>query len=171
MKHLRRILILSLAVLTVLSLFSACGEKLRDDLTSEQIMEKVLAAIPTEKGYIKEESFLESDWGENAQTLLDGVSDRHIVISGDSANNVDEVGIFHVKDSAKTEELRAIVQTYVDGRVLRFRDLLAGYNPQELPKLDEAKVEVRGNYIYYSILSEDATAKALTAFENALKAD
>ncbi len=171
MKHLNRILILSLALLTVLSLFSSCGEKLRDDLTSDQLMEEVLAAIPSENGYVKEDSFLESEWGENVQTLLDGVSDRHIVISEDSANNVDEVGVFHVKDSAQVEDLKDIVQAYVDGRVLRFRDLLAGYNPQELPKLDEATVEVRGNYIYYSILSEEATGKALAAFESALKAD
>ncbi len=171
MKHIKRILVLSLTVLTVLSLFSACNEKLRDDLTSDQLMEKVLAAIPAEAGYIKEESFLESDWGEGAQALLDHVSDRHIVISEDSANNVDEIGVFHVKKEAKVDELKAIVDAYVQGRVLRYRDLLAGYNPEELPKLDEATVEVRGNYIYYSILSEETTTKAIAAFKSALTAD
>ena len=171
MKRFKQLLILSLAALTLLSLLTACKDSYRDDLTSAKVMEEVLAAIPSESGYVQEESFLESDWGENLQLLLDSTSDRYIAISENSANNVDEVGIFHVTDSAKVEEMTAIIEAYVEGRVLRFRDLLASYNPDELPKLDEAAVEVRGNYIYYSILSEDATAKALAAFKSALKAE
>ena len=170
----KRLLLLSLVLLMTLSLLTACGgEKYRNDLTSAQVMESITAAIPSEEGYrqVSDSYISASMWGENYAVLLENSADYYIILSEKSDVNIDEVGVFHVKDSAKVEELKAIVETYVEGQTLRFRDLLASYNPDELPKLDEATVEVRGNYIYYSILSEDATVKALAAFESALKAE
>ena len=168
----KRILLLSLAVIMILSLLSACGgDEYRDDLTSAQVMEKIKTAIPSEEGYrqVSESYISASMWGENYTVLLENITDHCIIVSEKSDVNIDEVGVFHVKDSAKVAELKAIVEAYVEGQTLRFRDLLISYNPDELPKLDEAEVEVCGNYIYYSILSEARTEAAENAFEGAIK--
>lgn len=170
----KKILTLSLALLLVLAALVSCGgTQYRDDLTSAQVLDSVKAAIPSEEGYrqVSDAYISASTWGENYTVLLENVTDYSIIISEKSDVNIDEVGIFHVSDSAKVEELKAIVETYVEGQTLRFRDLLISYNPDELPKLDEAVVVVCGNYIYYSILSEERTAAARTAFETAVKAN
>lgn len=156
----------------ILSLLTACGgDEYRDDLTSAQVMEKIKTAIPSEEGYrqVSESYISASMWGENYTVLLENITDHCIIVSEKSDVNIDEVGVFHVKDSAKVAELKAIVEAYVEGQTLRFRDLLISYNPDELPKLDEAEVEVCGNYIYYSILSEARTEAAENAFEGAIK--
>ena len=167
----KKILLLSLALFMILSIFTACdGNKYRDDLTSVQLMEQIKAAIPAEEGYrqVSDAYISASMWGEKYTSLLENTSDHCIIVSEKSDMNIDEVGVFHVKDSAKVEEMKAIVETYVEGQTLRFQDLLASYNPDELPKLEEAEVEVCGNYIYYSILSEERTEQAQNAFKNAL---
>lgn len=170
----KKILLLSLAVVMILTLVTACGgDKYRNDLTSAQVMDQIKTAIPSEEGYrqVSEGYISASTWGENYTALLDNTTDHCIIVSEKSDVNIDEVGVFHVKDSAKVDELKTIVETYVEGQTLRFRDLLISYNPDELPKLDEATVIVCGNYIYYSILSEARTETAKTAFENAVKAE
>lgn len=170
----KKILLLSLAVVMILTLVTACGgDKYRDDLNSAQVMDQIKTAIPSEEGYrqVSEGYISASMWGENYTALLDNTTDHCIIVSEKSDVNIDEVGVFHVKDSAKVDELKTIVETYVEGQTLRFRDLLISYNPDELPKLDEATVIVCGNYIYYSILSEARTETAKTAFENAVKAE
>ncbi len=169
----KRFFALSLAMLMILTVLVSCGgDKYRNDLTSAQVMDQIKAVIPTEEGYrqVSDGYISASMWGENYTVLLDNTTDHCIIVSEKSDVNIDEVGVFHVKDSAKVEDLKAIVEAYVEGQTLRFRDLLISYNPDELPKLDEATVVVCGNYIYYSILSEAGTATAKTAFEKALAA-
>lgn len=168
----KRILLLSLAVLLLLTALTACsGEKYRDDLTSAEIMETVKTAIPSEEGYrqVSDGYISASTWGESYTVLLENTTDHCIIVSEESDMNIDEVGVFRVKSSARVEDLKAIVEAYVEGQTLRYRDLLASYNPDELPKLDEAEVEVCGNYIYYSILSEVRTEAAKDAFEGAVE--
>ena len=168
----KRVFLLFLALLMVLSLLTACGgDKYRNDLTSAQVMESIKAAIPAEEGYrqVSDAYISASMWGEKYTVLLENTVDHCIIVSEKSDVNIDEVGVFHVKDGADLDELEAIVTAYVDGQALRFRDLLVSYNPDELPKLDEIKVKVCGNYIYYSILSEARTEAAQTAFEKALE--
>lgn len=170
----KRLLLLSLALCMILTAFTACyGSKYRDDLTSAQVMEQIKTAIPSEEGYrqVSDAYISASTWGDQYTVLLENVHDYCIIVSEKSDVNIDEVGVFHVKDSAKVEQLKAIIETYVEGQALRFRDLLASYNPDELPKLEEAEVEVCGNYIYYSILSEARTELAENAFEAALTAN
>ena len=170
----KKILLLSLAIVVVFTLFTACdSSQYRDDLTSAQVVDSIKEAIPSEEGYrqVSDGYISASMWGDSYTVLLENTSDHCIIVSEKSDVNIDEVGVFHVKDSGKTEDLKAIVEAYVEGQTLRFRDLLASYNPDELPKLEEAEVEVCGNYIYYSILSETRTELAENAFKAALKAD
>ncbi len=167
----KRILLILLAILMLLSTLVSCGgEKYRNDLTSAQVMEQIKAAIPSEEGYrqVSDGFISESSWGANYTVLLENVTDHYIAVSEKSDMNVDEIGVFHVKDGSKVDDLKTIVSDYVKARTMQHRDLLVSYNPAELPKLDEAEVKVCGNYIYYSILSEERTELAENAFEAAL---
>lgn len=167
----KRTVALTLAVLMILTALVSCGgDKYRDDLTSAQVMETVLASVPLEEGYrqVSDGFISESSWGASYTVLLENTEDHYIAVSEKSDMNVDEIGVFHVKDGGKVDDLKAIVTDYLTARTRQFEDLLASYNPEELPKLDEAEVEVCGNYIYYSILSETRTEAAKDAFEGAI---
>ena len=48
------------------------------------------------------------------------------------------------------------------------KPLLESYNPDELPKLDYATVNVMGRYVMYTILSSADTTTAGSAMEKAL---
>lgn len=167
----KRIITFTLTILMILTALVSCGDKYRDDLTSAQVMDTIKAAIPSEEGYrqVSDGYISASMWGDQYTVLLENTVDHCIIVSEKSDMNIDEVGVFHVKDGVNIQELKAIVEAYVEGQALRFRDLLISYNPDELPKLDEAEVEVCGNYIYYSILSEARTEAAENAFEGAIE--
>ncbi len=168
----KRILLISLAILVLLSALVSCGgDKYRNDLTSTEVMDAVLAAVPLEEGYrqVSTGFISESSWGANYAVLLENVTDHYIAVSEKSDMNVDEIGVFHVKDGGKVSDLKTIVSDYVKARTMQHRDLLVSYNPDELPKLDEATVVVCGQYIYYSILSEARTEAAEEAFEDILE--
>lgn len=173
MKYMRKFVAALLALTLLMLAAVSCGQAYRNDLTAEQVMNTVLAAIPSEEGYrqVSDGYISSSTWGESYQALLDKAPDRYIVISEKSDMNINEVGVIHVTNASDVSEVKAVVEAFVEGQKLRYQSLLESYNPDELPKLEEAEVEVCGNYIFYSILTASDTDKALTAFEDAVKAE
>ncbi len=167
----KRILPLALALLLLLTALVSCGgTSYRNDLSSAEVMNTVLASVPLDEGYRQvSDSFVsESSFGAQYTVLLENSTDYYIAVSEKSDMNVDEIGVFHVKNGGKVEDMKAIVSDYITARTRQYEDLLVSYNPEELPKLEEATVMVCGNYIYYSILSESRTATAKNAFEDAV---
>ncbi len=168
-----RILVcLFLVTACILPLFASCGNTAyRSDIPSAAVMDAVTAAVPAQDGYTPAgEGYINASmWGEDYQTLLDSLTDYRILISGNSAMNVDELGIFRVKDGGDLKAVTAIVKEFTEAQKLRYKDLLASYNPSELPKLDQTRVTVCGPYIFYTIFADDATDKAHNAFCEAVK--
>ena len=163
-------LVLILAFVLTFGLCACEKNEYRHDLTSAQVMERVLSALPSEQGYreVTEQYINTSTWGETCYELMDKVADYHIVVAQNSDENINEIGVFHVKDTGDMGALPAMVETFVVGQTLRYGDLRSSYNPRELPKLDEAEVKVCGTYVFYSILSDENTDRAQDAFEDAV---
>ena len=90
----------------------------------------------------------------------------YTVIKSQNAKNIDEVGIFKVKED-KTAEMKEIVQEYI----LKLREsyLTMNYFPEEEEKIDYATVRVYGNYVFYSFLSEYDTNLLYRNVKKALK--
>ena len=99
------------------------------------------------------------------------VEDHRITVSAESDMNVDEWGIFRLKNAKDAASFKSFVQTYLEGKQLRMKPLLESYNQAELPKLDCAKVTVCGSYVFYTILNAEDTATAHKAFEDALRVE
>lgn len=164
-------LILTLITLSLACVACAGNGNYRDDLTSSDVMQKIEAALPAGDGYtpVSDGFISSSTWGEEYTALLDAVSDRKICISAKSDSNVDEFGVFHVKNPDRVSEVKGIVESYIEAQQLRLPAILDMYNPDEIPKVENAKVLVCGNYVLYTILDTDATAKAQSACKEALK--
>jgi hypothetical protein len=150
---------------------TACdGGSWRDDLTAAQVCDSVVSAIPSEDGWraVSDKYISPSSWGEDYTDYLEKVAEYRIVVSENSDMNIDEVGVFLCKSEKDANAVKEFCENYLNAKALQLKPLLKSYNPDELPKLDYATVNVMGRYVMYSILSSSDTTTAGSALEKAL---
>jgi hypothetical protein len=71
--------------------------------------------------------------------------------------NVDQLGVFRVKDGQSVEPVHRMVQEYADGQAEYLHGFAANYNREELDKIQNQQVERIGQYVIFTILgTEDA---------------
>lgn len=175
MKHIRTFILTALCAILLLISTTACdgGGNWKDDLTAASLTTTVKSSLSAGDGWdtVSDDYVSPSAWGEDYSDYLSLVSDYNITISAESDMNVDEVGIFHVKNAKDAAKIKSFVEKYLEAKKLRMAPLLESYNQAELPKLDCAEVTICGNYVLYTILNAEDTAAAHEAFEKALKAE
>ncbi len=175
MKHTTRILLCALCAVLLIASLAACdnGGNWKDDLTSASLSTTVKAALPAGDGWdtVSDDYVSPSAWGEDYADYLALVTDYVITISAESDMNVDEMGVFHVKNAKDATKIKDFAEKYLEAKKLRMAPLLESYNQAELPKLDCAEVTVCGNYVLYTILNAEDTTAAHGAFEKALRAE
>lgn len=90
-----------------------------------------------------------------ALTTLYGVQfdmiDDGAVLQTSSGGVADEVSVMHMK---KSEDV-SIAKSKLEDRITERRQEFSGYKPEEVYKLDNARVVVQGNYVAL-IVSDDA---------------
>ncbi len=97
-------------------------------------------------------------------TLYDDCS---LVYSTDT-NDINEIGVFHAVNEKAAKYLEAECLDYIDELREDERAFIASYAPEELPKLDGAKVYRFGNYVVYTVLPTDKTYDVLDQIEKIL---
>lgn len=171
MKYALRALLCLLLALTMTLPMTACdGGSWRDDLTAAQVCNAVTDALPAGDGWrqVSENYVSPSSWGEDYADYLDKVTEYRIVVSENSDMNIDEVGVFLCKSEKDAKAVKTFCESYLDAKALQLKPLLESYNPDEMPKLDYATVNVMGRYVMYTILSSADTTTAGSAMEKAL---
>lgn len=161
MKIIKKPFTLLICAILCLSLSSCGSAKYRNDVSCSELCDTFEELSSTE--------FSEYDSDYISFILKDtSVCDDCCVIYSDDAANVDEFGIFHAKKNADTEKLYEAVSEYVSEMKEDQRTFIMSYAPEEIPKLDGARIERFGNYIVYSISDKKTSNKAISAIENAL---
>ncbi len=94
--------------------------------------------------------------------------DCHHIYSADT-NDINEMGIFHARDSSHADKLWEDCREYLDDMREDSRAFIASYAPEELPKLDDADVWRVGNYVIYTVLPTDKADTLLDKIEKDLK--
>ena len=82
--------------------------------------------------------------------------------------NVSELGVFRVDSAKATDKVKALVQSYLAEQQDYLRGFAKNYSPEDMNKIDNAAVTVKGCYVIYYILSPEDEAKVLDTIENAL---
>lgn len=167
---LRALLCLLLAFCLALPLTACDGSSWRDDVSAAQLSNSVTSALPAGDGWrqVSENYISPSSWGEDYTDYLEKVAEYRIVVSENSDMNIDEVGVFLCKSEKDAKAVKEFCENYLNAKTLQLKPLLESYNPDELPKLDYATVNVMGRYVMYSILSSADTTAAGSAMEKAL---
>ena len=162
----RKIIIIAVIILLLLTIlaisFIVGTPSYSDTFSSMEIYEAVKNSFDTDGGskildddVILEFTDKELDYLEN-----------YTVAKANNAKNINEVGIFKVQ-SGKTKEMEKIVSSYVDGMQQSYRAM--DYFPEEVEKIDCAKVVVMGNYVIYSFLNEKDTESFYSAIKSLIQ--
>lgn len=156
-------LALILSTVMLLGLMTACGgASYRDDVPVSQLETAIEAAIGGGDTMIQA-----TDTYMTTSMKLEASSYEEACVKMDSQGvNIDEYGVFKAADEGSAKELKTLLDAYLQ---FRLDSWAPEYMPDQLPKLQNAEVIVKGSYVMYTILSEEARTAAEEAVENALK--
>ena len=163
MKNSKKIIVPALLLAVVLILFTACDNKIKDDIAVSDISGAISKAISAEDNLAPRD--------DNYINYMIGIAGTDyaecVVMINTIGTSVDEFGVFKGTDEAQTAKLAESLEAYLEAA--KTDSLRFSYTPEELPKVEKATVTTLGNYVMYSILGESNRASALEAFEKSLK--
>ncbi len=145
---------LILALALCLAAFAGCGSEAADP-GFEAVAEAVKSAVGT--GSMAEQ---DSAYIENMIGLASGSYEQALVMVTNMGTSIDEFGLFKAAGEEQVEGIHSAIDAYLEHRLEGWMP----YQPEELPKLQNAQVFTEGNYVLYLILSEDVKAAASSAF-------
>lgn len=167
-RRLFAVLIMTVCVL----LLSACGEggsgngteteEKKEPVTLSAVFDAVSAAVPdADKLTDAQASYLSGFLKASPEDFA-----GYKIVTQSISTSIDEIGIFEAKSKDDIKKIEEMIDTFFSFRVSIWDPK---YLPEEYPKLEDAERVTSGNYVMYVILSDDARAAAITAFENITK--
>ncbi|MBO5415418.1 MAG: DUF4358 domain-containing protein [Clostridia bacterium] len=162
----KKFFVISVFITALSLLLCSCSSKgYCDDASCSELSSAAKDALGMEQEYAGHgEEYLEYFFED------DTYHDDFSIIYTVDANNIDEIGIFHAPDAHSADELYEDAVDYIEDMRKENRAFIGSYAPEELPKLDGAKVRIFGNYVVYVIAEPDQIDSALDAIEKVLKA-
>ena len=137
-----------------------------DDVECSQIFDGIADELDDEDQYLEFNSaHLETYFPDTNE-----YDDHYAVYSAD-VNDINEIGIFHAADEAYVAGILESCEGYIEDMRENSRAFISSYAPDQLPKLDAAKVRRLGNYVVYLILPEHLSEEVFEKIEDMLRED
>ena len=169
----KKLMAAALAAMMVLSL-SACGgsdssessseaasvSSAADPKTSEVTADGLAKKMVEATTFQDEVIAISAEIVPNYYTIPDSVKEYAVYMCPTGAT-VEEISVFHTSDAAAVEKM---IQTHLEARTAEYES----YRPDEVKKLDGAKVVKSGDFV--AVIIADDTAAAEAAFEAELDA-
>ncbi|MBQ9784363.1 MAG: DUF4358 domain-containing protein [Clostridia bacterium] len=151
-----------------LSLISCGTREYRDDVDATALAERVTEELNEDTDlplrYVKDDTGLLDDYFKAPDYITD-----HAILYAVSTNNINELGIYRVKEG-HARELAALLKTdYLQASLEKNGAWYDSYIPMETPKLRDAEVRVYGNYVVYAILNAKDRETAFDTVEDLLE--
>lgn len=154
----------TIALMLSVCLLSACSSRAySDELPCTDISSAITDSLDDGQEYA---SFPDSHIDRNFERAS---FDGHAAIYSADAEDISEIGVFHAKDKNSADALVKQCRTYIEDMQENSRAFIASYAPEELPKLDAAQVRRFGNYVVYTVLSEEQSSAAFESIKRALE--
>lgn len=142
------ILLVLLLPLTV----CACAGDYRSDLGCSELGERISASVPLDSGYfMQSESYLNYYFPD-----FEGDAALFKSASNSSEN---EFGIFRNTDKA---DARALCERYIERQRNEYLSAKGNYTPDEYEKYRKAAVYTCGNYVIFTIMTPEDSARLLS---------
>ncbi len=148
----------------------ACSQKAeyRDDVDVTALAERVTSELNEDTDlplkYVKDDTGFLEDYFKAPDYITD-----HAVLYAVSTNNINEIGIYKVRDGHARELATLLKTDYLKASFDKNSAWYDSYIPMETPKLRDAEVRVFGNYVVYAILDADGRETAFDTVENLLE--
>ena len=156
---------LLLALIMTFSLLAACGDKggeIRDDVLTADIVNDAITAVGGGDNFVD----AGADYIKYSLNLAEDSYAECAVRLNSEGIAIDEIGVFKGADAEMTAAIKTAVDNYINARI---ESWMPEYRPEEFPKLENAEVKVLGNYVMYSIMSDEDKETVFNAFETALE--
>lgn len=162
----KKLISIALCAAALFCLLSACGggsgsSGVRSDVAVGDISKAVSAVL-------SDDALVSVDGNYVSGSMKMDVSqyDSYDVKINSKGVNIDEFGIFKAKDASGG--VKAVQKAVADYLQMRKDTWMKEYMPQEHPKLENAEVKTKGEYVMYAILSDSDKEAAFSAFEKSL---
>ncbi|MBE6694594.1 MAG: DUF4358 domain-containing protein [Ruminococcaceae bacterium] len=174
---LKKTLCIFISALILLSLISCAevsrkiSDGYRDDVTSEEAVNRIIQAVPSSDGYktVDSDYISRMNFGDRFGELTDSLADWCVVTSTHPETNADTIGVFHVKNPDSIQLATDVITEYVNAQKLRMSTVFSSYAPAEMPKIDNAEITQCGNYILFTFLEESREEIAEDCFEELIE--
>ncbi|MEG0770756.1 MAG: DUF4358 domain-containing protein [Clostridia bacterium] len=158
--------LIAISLLFIITLTACSGASYSDTAKPSDIADKIL----TETGISK--TTLETPDTAATDIILQGVAKEKIdstcILKSAESTNVNEIGVIKAATEKDTADIKKALDTYLADRLVG-GELYKDYLPEEFPKFENGKAEVKGKYVVYTILDSKATPKAVEAFTASIK--
>ena len=157
------IILLMLAIIfgIVITLLYTTDEDYNNNYSAKELYMLVENSFYTEGGTKMMDEDIILEFVDEAPDYIED----YIVVKANNAKNINEIGIFKVEKES-LNEMKSIIDKYVIDLQNSYRAM--EYFPQEVEKIDGAKIKVLGNYIIYSFLNEKDSNEFYKAIKNTL---
>ena len=156
------ILLLSVLLWAVF-LPSCAAREYKGSQTCAELAWGAASAIPSSKGY--------SAYGDDHIKYEFGNTELYndcCIIYSNETEDVNEIGVFHMPDADSAKEFAKIAENYIFNMREDQRAFIESYAPNEVPKLDGARIYILGNYVVYTVLSAKDRDKVMESIESQL---
>ena len=158
-------IILIIQMLVIASLIAACGGETSSKVKCKDIVEEALETVTSTKIDSKV-SYGEEAYEKNFQRLynftMKKVEDGTIAYAS-TGGYADEISIVRVKDDKDLKDAKG----YLNAQIKKRKNDFQGYKPEEIKKIDNARIMVRDNYV--ALIICDEAAEVETAMRAAIK--
>lgn len=165
MKITVRTITLTLLVLLMLVAAVSCGAGYKDDVKAATLSASALEKIPVEGGYSNADAdFIEFTFPACAEYA----DDYAIAYASNTSANINEVGVLHAANTEDAGKLFDATKQYLADRKDAWMNAI-NYTPDEHPKMENAVCRQYGNYVVYTILTNEDSSAVLDVIEGQLK--
>ena len=156
----KRCLLGVLAVVLVFAL-TACGtaQKVKDQPTAD-IAKKIVDTLEFEDELMQ----MQADIVGNFYNLPDDQVAEYAIYTSSSMATAEEIAVIKAKDSGAVDQLKKELEDRLNDKMQQYEN----YRPEQVAKIENAKIQTKGNYLLLAIAND--SAKAAEIFDEMLTA-
>lgn len=155
----KKTIALILAIVMASCLLCACGGSSKDVALSD--IESAVTGTVELKDFtnIKEENanYIKLMRFDDSCTPED-----YFLYKASASDNLSEFGVFQAADADAAKAIQASLEAYIQQQLTGTN--MESYFPNEMPKFENAKVVIQGNYVMYAVLDDSGRSAAVDAF-------
>jgi len=149
---LKRFIIFTLMAALVVSCVGCTGSK-PPEIDPQQAMDTILADIIFEDTLMD----ISGNAAANFYPGLSAVSESYAIRISATAITTEEVAVVKAREGSTAAEVKSVLELRVDEQKFRYES----YLPGQLPKLENAVIEAKGDYVIMIICEDDTKAKSV----------